>query len=249
MDPISVGETLSACEAVLGNAAELVEEAELLLAHHHFARALTLAHLASEELSKLPILYTVAIQEVRGQAIDWRQVSRVMNSHPAKIREAQLMDYLRTPHSEVNEALRELLDALRQSGMTNDLKNRSLYTSQSQGQFQRPSEVISQNAAKAFVQLARERLQAAIVSEVVLQMATGGTEAGLRMWVKRPEFEGYARLIESHAPDPGGRPSREEALARLSGLLNHPEIRRIQTEVAQHMNALTADARIEDHAE
>ena len=71
MNPISINEIEDVRVKILDNARELLEDAELLLSHERFTRAYSLAHLASEEMTKLPMVCGVAISILRGEEVDW----------------------------------------------------------------------------------------------------------------------------------------------------------------------------------
>jgi AbiV family abortive infection protein len=81
-----------ACEAAFANAADLLDEAEILRANARCSRAYFLAHIACEELGKLPILTTAAVAQHLGHDVDWRRIDRVLRDHASKIKQVLFMD-------------------------------------------------------------------------------------------------------------------------------------------------------------
>jgi hypothetical protein len=60
------------------------------------ARAYFLAHIACEELGKLPILAHLAVALKLGNAVDWKRVDRQLRSHDEKIKRVLFMDSIVT---------------------------------------------------------------------------------------------------------------------------------------------------------
>jgi AbiV family abortive infection protein len=69
---------------IIRNGAELIEEAKLLEATSHYARAYMIAHTACEELGKVSILLGVATRLSNHVEIDWNTFWRRMRSHESK---------------------------------------------------------------------------------------------------------------------------------------------------------------------
>jgi AbiV family abortive infection protein len=67
------------------NACELLDEAELLYNHQKYARAYSCAHIAFEELGKLPMLYSAAINVYNGKKTDWKYLNKRIRDHKRKI--------------------------------------------------------------------------------------------------------------------------------------------------------------------
>ncbi|MCY8074906.1 AbiV family abortive infection protein [Bacillus haynesii] len=67
------------------NACELIEDAEILYNKERYARAYLCAHIAFEELGKLPMLYTAAIKVYNGIKVDWKNLNKRIRDHKRKI--------------------------------------------------------------------------------------------------------------------------------------------------------------------
>ena len=145
MKPMTVDDTLAACEKVLKSATNKVYAAGVLLQQDDAAgtlaaEAFALAHLATEEMIKLQAFRTIAVELVRGQLVDWKYAGKQLSDHLTKIRAVLLLDYMRTQHVDAAQALQELSNAMAGAGAINDLKNDSLYVSQANGRMQQPAE-------------------------------------------------------------------------------------------------------------
>jgi hypothetical protein len=90
--PLTPEQIEDACEAAFANAVDLLEEADLLRANDRCARAYFLAHIACEELGKLPILTTAAVSQHIGHDVDWKRIDRVLRDHAGKIKQVLFMD-------------------------------------------------------------------------------------------------------------------------------------------------------------
>jgi AbiV family abortive infection protein len=139
---------------VLQNAASLVEEAELLAEAGKSARAFTLAHLATEELAKIPMLARVAMELLIGEKVDYQKLERRFRSHRSKSGNAVLFDYI---HAELPASTEEESASARlvSTKELNDKKNASLYVSYAKSGFVSPAEEIT--AEQAGVAIARAR--------------------------------------------------------------------------------------------
>ncbi|MBY0213868.1 AbiV family abortive infection protein [Priestia aryabhattai] len=67
------------------NACELIEEAEILYNHQKYARAYLCAHISFEELGKLPMLNSVALNIYNGIKVDWKYLNKRIRDHKRKI--------------------------------------------------------------------------------------------------------------------------------------------------------------------
>ena len=158
MKSLSVNQIEKARVTVLENARELVEEAELLLANNRFARAYSLAHLACEELAKIPMLVRAGAYTSRGLDVDRTKLDKRIRSHTSKLRLILLMDFLHDSEVEDDADIRRLKEDLQRIPHYNDLKNRSLYASLVDDAFRKPSDLIPGPIATIFLKLTRRRL-------------------------------------------------------------------------------------------
>lgn len=148
-----------ACEMAFANARDLLDEADVLREGEYCARAYFLAHIACEEVGKLPILIYAATAVRMGADVDWTRTDQLLRSHADKIKRALFMDSIVGEEGlmEGKEAYDEDLKRLR---TYTDVKNASLYSFHTEGRFYRPHEAISCELADGLLELARKRLDA-----------------------------------------------------------------------------------------
>lgn len=152
----SISEIAVAIGKLFENARELLEEAELLLSHERFARAYTLAHLASEEIAKIPWLVDKAMATTNGEEWTWEDVDSY--SHKKKIRRGLHQEIIQTFFTSTGEIdIEKLKKANEIADALNELKNSSLYVSLIDAT--KPSEVISKDRATEAIEITRRRLQ------------------------------------------------------------------------------------------
>jgi AbiV family abortive infection protein len=159
MAGLSVAQIGDACEAALGNAVDLLNEAEILRRDQRCARAYFLAHIACEELGKLPILLALATSQQHGFPVDWKKIDRVLRSHGSKIRQVLFMDSLFGEDGLAAGEKSYEADLKRLRTYT-DMKNASLYSFYLDGTFHMPSAVMTCEFVDTFLALARSRLNA-----------------------------------------------------------------------------------------
>lgn len=179
---------------VLENAAELLEEAELLFKHKRFARCYALAHLSSEELAKLPLLAEVGVNLINGAAIDWKQLDRRLKSHEPKLRGLLVIDLVGTGEEPDAKDIRVHEQVLSRVHLFNSLKNVSLYAGMYQDSIGKPSGVITETLAAKALAASRNRLELFSTVEAV----THGRTAEL---VKN---EKYIKLLNALGVCPDG---------------------------------------------
>lgn len=228
---MTVEELLVVMRKVIENARDLVDEAELLLSHGKFARAFTLAHLATEEMSKAWLVSGLATAVVYGQPVDWKKVGDKLRDHTSKIVSTFLMDYMRTPQAGDTPNVGGLLARICNPGGINKLKNDSLYTSL---KGVKPSEAISPELAIEYLRTARELLVLAELGSTQLLSATGMTESGLTTLLQMPEMQHLLSMVDNYMPPMGqpgvaGPATRDTALAAL---LNDPRMQLVQSLMA-----------------
>lgn len=222
MKPLSINQILSASSKSMENAQELVEEAELLLKNSKHARAFALAHLACEELIKFQALIPVAFELARNHRVDWKKIDKRLRNHIVKIRGSILLDYLRHPPDGAYQAS-ELSQQMDAAEDLNDLKNHSLYASQIEDEFFKPSERINPRLATACVAHAREQLQIFQMMYSALYTLMGMTEEGLRHCIEMPEFQALFQALGnitdlSHIP----MVDKQQAMAEMTAMFNNP---------------------------
>jgi AbiV family abortive infection protein len=147
-----------ACKAAFGNATELLEEAALLRDAGRCARAFFLAHIACEELGKLPILAAAALGGQFG-GVDWPRIDRALRSHRSKIAQALFMDSI-VGNQTLAQGKADYEADLGRMRTYTDLKNAALYSSLIEGRFATPAEAVPCDFVDTFLTLARGRLGA-----------------------------------------------------------------------------------------
>jgi len=186
---LSVSQIEEARSKILQNATELVEEAELLLVNGRHARAYSLAHLACEEMAKIPMLLRAATDKILGRDVDWQKLNRRLRSHIEKIRVIIVLGYFVDPNIENDQDLKTLQKSLAKVKDFNLLKNQSLYTNFVGNSFQNPSEAIPTELAKSLVGLARKRLR-------FFQSIEIPTQGKIEQIIKSAEFEEISSILE-----------------------------------------------------
>lgn len=143
--------------AILTNANDLIGDAELLLTHDRAARAYGFAHLALEELAKLPMLLRCAVELAVGRSVDWKTLNRRLRSHKDKVDVIHALDYfnanIRPDDSDVLEYRRRLKGTAALVGT----KNVCLYADEIGGEYRRPADVISPDLAERILSFVRAR--------------------------------------------------------------------------------------------
>ena len=174
------------------NADELFDEARLLAGKGHVARALLLHQISLEECGKAELLYVSLTEVLRGEPIDFKQLSKILAKHAAKNKtnayflprsEAEVSAGEQRDSKAAASAFNDLQNAFHKE--SNDLKNLSLYVD-FDGSFKAPSEVITkEHLAEVldrngqFMFMAMEKLQLLMRWATDLDTAAGEVAA---MW-------------------------------------------------------------------
>jgi AbiV family abortive infection protein len=135
---------------VLENAKSLLGEAEILARAEKHARAYTLAHLATEELAKIPMLARVGIELFIGEKVDFKKLAKRFRSHESTSGNAILFDYIHAELPDTPEAASGV-ERLVSIKALNDRKNASLYVSYGENGFTTPEEAISPEEARTAI--------------------------------------------------------------------------------------------------
>jgi AbiV family abortive infection protein len=156
---LSIEQIEQACETAFANATDLLDEADLLRKEGRCARAYFLAHIACEELGKLPVLTTLAVSLRMGHPVDWRKIDRVLRSHEGKIKQVLFMDSI-VGQGGLEEGVRSYEEDVARLRMYTDMKNASLYSFHTGGGFGTPQREIPCEVFDSLRGLAAGRLRA-----------------------------------------------------------------------------------------
>lgn len=159
MRALSIKQIEVGCAKILENAGELINDAEILLKKKKHARSYYLAHLACEEMAKIPMLIGAAVDLLSGRKLDWSELDRRLHSHTEKIMGILVIDYFTDRNIDKDPDIEKLKKDLEKTKSFKKLKERSLYTGLVSGSFKKPSEVIRPQLAANLLRLARERLE------------------------------------------------------------------------------------------
>jgi AbiV family abortive infection protein len=181
----------AACEAAHQNAVDLLEEADILRSQDRCARAYFLAHIACEEVGKLPILITAAVSRKMGHEVDWVRIDRVLRSHEGKIKQVLFMDSI-VGQKGLKEGKAEYEADLRRLRGYTDLKNAALYSFYFDGQFLVPEENCLPAFYDSFRPLARGRVEAFEGMYLTPIRESGG----LSEFLNRPGFQRSSEFME-----------------------------------------------------
>ncbi len=158
MKPLCPEQVEVARALILQNALSLLEEARLLFMHGFFARSYTLAHLASEEIVKIPMLVRAVLDEMAGIPYDWRKLEKRLTSHVKKIDAAHYHDYLQTDIRADDSDVRAYEDALETTADINEDKNNSIYCGFADGVATSPLKNIGENMARHMIDTSAQRI-------------------------------------------------------------------------------------------
>jgi AbiV family abortive infection protein len=158
MKALSIKQIEEGCAKVLENARDLIHDAETLLKAKRYARSYYLAHLACEEMAKIPMLIGAAVDILGGRRFDWTELDRRLHSHTEKIMGILVIDYFTDRKAENDPDIEKLKEDLERTKSYKKLKEHSLYTGLVEGRFKKPSELIHPGLATNLVKLAQDRL-------------------------------------------------------------------------------------------
>jgi AbiV family abortive infection protein len=192
IDELTPSQVEQAAEMAVANAYELLDEADLLRAAERNARAYFLAEIACEEVGKVPILITAAVSQHLGFDVEWRRIDRLLRTHTSKIEQVLFMDSIMAGKGVIGGEAAYKADLGRMRTYT-DMKNASLYSSLVEGQFRRPSELISGDFFDTFRPLAHGRV-GALDGMYIRPIRAGG---GLPAMLERMNGERMHGLLET----------------------------------------------------
>jgi AbiV family abortive infection protein len=151
-------------EKSLENAQELVNEANLLFDNKSYPRSFTLFQLAMEEVGKASLLMQSVIFKLHETDQENKKLLKELRQHKLKTEASQRIDYMIALSMDDRKLKKTLLKNVIQQNKSintiNDFKNYSLYVSDKDGTFKKPSEIVRRSTADDFKFLAEIRLLA-----------------------------------------------------------------------------------------
>lgn len=170
MEDLSLDDIYAVRIAVFGNALSLQKEAELLFQHEYFARAYLLAHFVTEELGKLVILAGPAVDLRKGEAVNWKQITRRFLDRGQKVGAGDALYAIAALDSTLGPSdrikwLQVACEAVRERVT---LKNRATYVDVAENKIQSPDENISREMAADMLQRSAKSLHAHFTTEAVV---------------------------------------------------------------------------------
>ncbi len=146
-------------EKAFHNACELLGESEYLFIGEYYSRAYVLAHLASEELAKIPIIFGTRVRLQGKEKIDWRNFKKRLTGHQAKLRSIALFDYMSDDIDLIKnkdvERYNNQLSFIKRSDL---LKNMGLYSGYHENIPFKPSDQFDTEIAESMINLTKGRL-------------------------------------------------------------------------------------------
>ncbi|WP_395049133.1 AbiV family abortive infection protein [Flavobacterium sp.] len=154
-----------AIEKSLGNAKELIEEAEILAEKNKVARAYTLFQFSIEEVGKAFLTFNFVLKGDIESDVETKKFYKNFINHLAKTEFSQGIDFMFAIMADKSDLTKKLLEnsffELGKVHISNDYKNYSLYTSLIDNKFHKPSEIITKEKLDKIAYYAKLRLQVA----------------------------------------------------------------------------------------
>lgn len=138
------------------NGLDLLTDANILFENKRYIRAYTLAHLAIEEFSKLPMIHTYMIGIIHNIEFDIPKFLKRMRNHKEKIQMSYFLgDLIDLRKEEVGfENFDELNAYIKE---TNNLKNNSIYVGIERGCINRPKDFVDRQKAIEIIEEANKQ--------------------------------------------------------------------------------------------
>ncbi len=196
MKPLSPEQVEVARVFILENSISLLRESQVLFDHGFFARSYTLAHLASEEIVKIPMLVRAVLDEVAGIPYDWKKLEKRLTSHGKKIDAGHFHDYLQTDIRADDSDVRDYEAALETTPDINADKNNSMYCGFADGTATSPLRHISEQMARDMIEVTSQRIRWIETQEEVTRgiLSRGLSEEFLARYRKMREIMDAKRV-------------------------------------------------------
>ncbi|AWM39352.1 AbiV family abortive infection protein [Gemmata obscuriglobus] len=154
MSPLTPAQIKDGMIKIQSNSRELIEDARVLFAANRFVRSFTLAHLASEELAKIGMLFRAGIFTICGIPVDWKSLRKRLANHKNKLRLESLWGISQLEQFRKMTG-KDFANMIEKTCLhRNEMKNASIYVSIDGNQFVDPKEVITRENAERAIKLA-----------------------------------------------------------------------------------------------
>jgi len=151
LENVACNNILNGIRKSYDNAVELISEAEILRDNRKWSRAYTLCQLAIEELGKVPLLFQLLFDRIISPKIDYKEINKIFYDHKLKTEEsirgviASLQVYKDKFGSEwVDNLIEKLEISISEVEELDNRKNKSIYVSIKENDFQSPNELIGE---------------------------------------------------------------------------------------------------------
>ena len=158
MKELSLDQLIEGRQKPLKNASDLIEEAEILLNSHRWARAVFLACIAIEELGKYLIIMG-AIGRVLTGNMDWKKFWKRFRSHEEKTGNIMVFDAMIGPFVSAEDTLASVRRAKRHTSDQEKEKLNSLYVDCTAEGFVLPMDHVNEKDANKAVESAKAVLR------------------------------------------------------------------------------------------
>lgn len=152
-----------AIQKAFKNAEELIDEAEILLKYNKTARAYTLFQFSIEEVGKAFLAFQFVLEGNINDEKETKRFFKDFRSHTAKTKSSEGVEFMFALASEKSSYSKKLLEEFmydrKDVFVTNNFKNYSLYVSEIEGEFYKPSEIITSDMLDKISKHAKFRLQ------------------------------------------------------------------------------------------
>lgn len=152
-----------AIEKAFNNAEELIGEAEILVKYNKNARAYTLFQFSIEEIGKAFLAFQFVLKGNIDDIKETKKFFKDFTSHTVKTKTSQGIDFMFALEIEKSSYSKKLIEEFiferDDVNVSNNYKNYSLYTSYKDGEFYKPSEIITKDMLNKISKHAKFRLQ------------------------------------------------------------------------------------------
>lgn len=163
---IKISEIKIGIKCCLENAADLIQEAELLFKNRRFARTYSLTQLALEEIGKSMMLYDLynSLQMDQRKEFDFKDFRKNFRDHKWKTFKTNLIDFMmyaengKSDFEEFTEVTFAEIQKIK-NGHYDKMKNDSLYVSITNDKFHKPNEIFDEKYVGEFFTNSKTKIE------------------------------------------------------------------------------------------